>query len=283
MIPQAVRDWLAAEGFGEVASSQGVGGGCINNGTRLMTSSGRSFFLKTNTSCPPDMFTQEVAGLRALAVADGPRVPTPYLHGETFLLQEDLAPASPQRYYWETFGRQMAALHNHTHEKFGFDADNYIGSTPQPNTWTEDGYQFYARHRFGYQAELAARKRLLTREEVDRVAALAVRLPELVPDQPASILHGDLWSGNSIADQDGNPAIIDPAAYYGWAEADLAMMTLFGSPGGAFWAAYNEVRPLASGWQERFPLYNLYHVLNHLNLFGRGYYHQAVSILNRYR
>jgi fructosamine-3-kinase len=103
-----------------------------------------------------------------------------------------------------------------------------------------------------------------------------------VPEQPASILHGDLWSGNSTSDADGQPAIIDPAAYYGWAEADLAMMVLFGSPGGGFWEAYNEVRPLEKGWRERFSLYNLYHLLNHLNLFGRGYYSQVMSTVRRF-
>ncbi len=141
----------------------------------------------------------------------------------------------------------MAALHNFTAEQFGFDADNYIGSTPQPNPWTADGFEFYARHRFTFQAELATQRGLLSPQEASLAADLAARLPDLVPAQPASLLHGDLWSGNQIADSQGHPAIIDPAAYYGWAEADLAMMVLFGSPGSGFWEAYNEVRPLEPG------------------------------------
>jgi fructosamine-3-kinase len=238
MIPEVARCWLLDQGFGEVTDSRAVGGGCINNGARLQTSSGTSFFLKTNTSIPAD--------------------------------------------YWIAFGHQMAALHNHTHQKFGFETDNYIGSTPQPNPWTEDGYQFYAEHRFVFQAELSAKRGLLNAGEVEQVRALAQRLPELVPAQPASLLHGDLWGGNAMADRDGRPAIIDPAVYYGWAEADLAMTALFGGFTGEFYSAYNQVRPLADGWRDRFSLYNLYHLLNHLNLFGRGYYGQVIQTVRRW-
>ena len=282
MIPEHVRAWLAEQGHGEVVSTRGVGGGCINNGMVLKAAEGLSFFLKTNSNCPPDMFAQEAAGLRALEVPGGPRVPQSYLHGPDFLLLEDLAPAARAKTYWEDFGRQMAALHNHTADKFGFDADNYIGSTPQLNPWTADGYEFYARHRFTFQAEMAAKQGLLSRQELESARSLAARLPDLVPRQYASILHGDLWSGNQVSDSEGSPAVIDPAAYYGWAEADLAMMVLFGSPGAGFWEAYNEVRPLESGYRERFRLYNLYHLLNHLNLFGRSYHAQAVSVLRQF-
>jgi len=282
LIPGEVLVWLEAEGFGSPGHTQGVSGGCINNGVRLKTTTGASFFLKTNPHCPPDMFAQEVAGLHALSVPGGPRVPKPYLHGADFLLMEDLSPAPRKADYWETFGEQMAALHLHTHPRFGFEADNYIGSTPQPNPWTEDGFDFYARHRFGFQADLAARNGLLTSQEAAEVHRMAERLRELVPGQSASILHGDLWSGNATTDETGQPAIIDPAAYYGWAEADLAMMVLFGSPPSRFFDAYQAVRPLANGWQERFTLYNSYHLLNHLNLFGRSYHAQTMSAVRRF-
>ncbi|MEN8243162.1 MAG: fructosamine kinase family protein [Chloroflexota bacterium] len=278
----AVSEWLDEQGFGEVVTSRGVGGGCINNGARLQTSSGTSFFLKTNSNSPRDMFAREVDGLRALSVPDGPLVPEPYLHGDDFLLMEDLAPGKKRKDYWQKFGQQMAALHNHTNDQFGFDADNYIGSTPQPNPWTADGFEFFAKHRLGFQAELAARRGLLTGSEARQVDQLASRLPDLVPEQPASLSHGDLWSGNATSDQHGQPAIIDPAAYYGWAEADLAMTALFGGFPGEFYSAYNEVRPLPEGWRERFELYNLYHLLNHLNLFGRGYYGQVIQIVGRF-
>lgn len=283
MIPKAVEDWLREQGFGEVGESRPVGGGCISNGAVVVATGGERFFLKTNPGAPADMFEREVEGLAAIRVDGGPTVPRPLLHGVDFLLMEDLAPAARAGDYWADFGRQMAALHRVTKERFGFEHDNYIGSTPQPNRWTADGYEFFAEQRLGFQSELAARKGLLSSKEAEDVGRLAVRLPELVPEQPASILHGDLWSGNAISDAAGNPAIIDPAAYFGWAEADLAMTALFGGFNERFYRAYVEARPLVPGWRERFPLYNLYHLLNHLNIFGRGYYGQVMQVVRGFR
>ncbi len=282
MLPEPVSDWLKAQACGQVVSVRQVGGGCINNGARLQTTSGRTFFLKTNRSTPADMFAREAEGLEALAVNGGPRVPTPYLYGADFLLLEDLSPAPRQKEYWPEFGRRLATLHNHTQLRYGFQHDNYIGSTPQSNTWTQDGYTFFAEQRLSYQARLASQKALLGKHEVSRVEELCKRLPELIPAQPASLIHGDLWSGNAITDESGSPAIIDPAAHYGWAEAELAMTSLFGTFPDVFYRAYQEVRPLEPGFKERFPLYNLYHLLNHLNLFGSGYWGEVMAILNRY-
>lgn len=281
-IPHKVEEWLDEQGHGVVVNALGVGGGCINNGMRLVMDSGVSFFLKTNDRAPKDMFMREAEGLDALAQAEGPRVPKVYLIGEKFLLLEDLAPAQRTGDYWQTLGRQLARMHGTTRERLGFDHDNYIGATPQQNAWMVDGYDFYAEHRYGYQAELAQRRGYFTAKEVKLVEQFAGRLRNLVPVQAASLLHGDLWSGNMIADERGEPAIIDPAVYYGWGEADLAMMALFGSPPNAFYQVYNESRPMVSGWRERFELYNLYHLMNHLNLFGRGYYGQVMEVLKKY-
>ncbi len=282
MIPAVVTSWLAESGYGPVVARQPVGGGCISNGVRLTTRSGETFFLKINAHCPADMFAREAEGLEALRCPQGPRFPKPFLFGADFLLLEDLNPAPRAPGFWRTLGRQLAVLHNRTAPRFGFAHDNYIGSTPQPNPWSDDGYAFFAQHRLGYQAELAGRRGLLTPGEVAQVLRLAARLPELVPEQPPSPLHGDLWSGNIITDQAGRPALIDPAAHYGWGEADLAMTALFGSPPDAFYDAYQEARPCPPGWRSRFPLYNLYHLLNHLNLFGRGYYGQVMAVLRRF-
>lgn len=282
MIPDRVSRWLVDQGYGQVTATRSVGGGCINNGAILETQSGKSLFLKTNRSCPKDMFAVEAAGLEALNVPGGPRVPQAFVVDEEFLLLEDLQPAPRRKTYWIDFGRQMAVLHLHTSDRFGFHSDNYIGSTPQPNPQVTDGFAFFARHRLGFQSELAAKRGLLSREEVRSIDHFSSRLAEIVPEQPASTLHGDLWSGNQITDASGDPAIIDPAVYFGWAEADLAMMTLFGSPGTGFWEGYNEVRTLELGYRDRFPLYNLYHLLNHLNLFGRSYYSKVVQTVRRY-
>ncbi len=281
-IPEAVIQWLEEQGNGEVVSTHSVGGGCINNGARLQTSTGQTFFLKTNAHTPADMFAREAEGLDALRTEDGPRVPCPYLFGAGFILLEDLAPAARRPGYWTDLGRRLAALHNHTRPEFGFDHDNYLGSTPQPNPWTADGYEYFAQQRLMYQARLAQRNRLMGAGEARQVEKLADRLPDLIPPQPASLLHGDLWSGNAIADQQGAPAIIDPAAYYGWAEAELGMTALFGGFPDAFYQAYPEVRPLPHGLWDRMPIYNLYHLLNHLNLFGEGYLGQVMAILRRF-
>lgn len=282
MIPGSVRAWLEQNGFGEVISSRRVGGGCINQGTILATDSGASFFLKTNTETPGDMFAREAECLEALAVPGAPKVPRPFYHGENFLLLEDLAPASRKAEYWPDFGRKLATLHKHTNPQFGFQHDNYIGSTPQPNPWTEDGHTFFAQQRLLFQARMALRRGLLNSGHLSAVENLAARLPALIPAQPACLIHGDLWSGNALTDSGGNPAIIDPAAHYGWAEADLAMTDLFGSFPEAFYDAYQEVRPLERGYPARFQIYNLYHLLNHLNLFGSGYLGQVSAVLGHY-
>jgi fructosamine-3-kinase len=195
---------------------------------------------------------------------------------------EDLAPAPPAANYWPEMGRRLARQHASTSPRFGFHHDNYIGSTPQPNPWMEDGFTFFAQHRLGFQAQLAHERKLLSGAEVRQIEVLARRLPELAPEQPASLLHGDLWAGNAISDSEGLPALIDPAAYYGWAEADLAMTALFGGFPEAFYAAYMDSCPLEPGWRQRFALYNLYHLLNHLNLFGRSYYGQVMDVLQAY-
>lgn len=280
--PPPVEHWLREHGHGSVERLTPVGGGCINNGARLETDSGVLFFLKQNASAPPQMFTREAEGLRAISVPGGPRVPEPLLAGEDYLLLEDLRPAPRQSDYWAEFGRQLATLHDHTDPEFGFDHDNFLGSTLQPNPRTADGHHFFAEQRLGFQIRLARDNGLLDAQDVRLLEMLAGRLDELVPEQPASLIHGDLWSGNATTGAAGEPAVIDPAAHYGWAEAELGMTALFGGFADRFYAAYEEVRPLAAGWRARLPLYNLYHLLNHVNLFGRSYLGQVRQILDQF-
>lgn len=282
MIPTEVEGWLLENDYGQVKSSAPVAGGCINNGARIVTEKGNLFFLKTNSNAPINMFQREAEGLRELNVEDGPRVPHTYIYGDDFLLLEYLEHTSRTKDYWEIFGRKLAALHNIPNPKYGFTHDNYIGSTPQPNSFSSSGYEFFGQHRLTYQALLAEKQGYIHSSEVAQIDSISKKLQELVPQQPPSLLHGDLWSGNAIADECGLPAIIDHAVYFGWAEAELAMTALFGGFPKSFYAAYNEVRDLTEGWRERFPIYNLYHLLNHLNLFGRGYYSQVMNIVNRY-
>jgi fructosamine-3-kinase len=170
-LPQPILDFCLHNGWGPIRRATPLGGGCINNAARLDTDGG-PLFLKVNDTTPPDMFEREAEGLIALAVPGGPRVPKVLLVGRDFILQEYIEPGPSQggqgdrgdrkgRPYWETLGRQMAALHNHTAPRFGFPHDNYIGPTPQPNTWEDGGHTFFAEHRLRYQANLAHRNRLL--------------------------------------------------------------------------------------------------------------------------
>ncbi len=281
MIPQAVETWLRENKFGPVQSTRPVSGGCISHGMIFTTQTGQTFFIKTNPNAPADMFAQEAEGLAALQVSGGPTVPRPYLHESDFILLEDLAPAPRRRDFWPDFGRKLATLHLNTNRQFGFAKHNYIGSTHQPNPWMEDGCQFFAEQRLLFQARLARERGLLSQSDLHRVENLAARLPDLVPNQPASLLHGDLWSGNAITNSNGSPTIIDPAAHYGWAEAELAMTALFGSFPSSFYQAYAEIRPLDPGYSTRYSIYNLYHLLNHLNIFGRGYLAQVQAILTQ--
>jgi fructosamine-3-kinase len=195
---------------------------------------------------------------------------------------EYLSPTRPAPDYWPALGERLARLHLVTRERFGFDHDNYLGLTPQPNPAEADGFRFFAEHRLLYLGRRCRDQGRLGAGDMRRLERVAARLPELVPPQPASLLHGDLWSGNIIPGPEGQACLIDPAAHFGWAEADLAMMVLFGSVPRAFYSAYESVRPLAPGYQARFDVYNLYHLLNHLGLFGASYGEAVRAILRRY-
>jgi len=281
-VPTPVVEWCRARGWGPITEAVPLGGGCIHRSYRLTASDGHGLFLKVNDDVPADLFEREAQGLSALAVDGGPRIPQAHLWGESFLLLEDLSPAAEQADYWERLGRELARLHGQIGRRFGFDHDNYLGRTPQPNPWTADGRAFFGRHRLQVQAELALKSGLLEAGDGRRVETVAGRLAEIVPDEPASLIHGDLWSGNVMAGPRGEPCLIDPACHFGWAEAELGMTDLFGGFPDRFYRAYAEVHPMVPGWRERFPVYNLYHLLNHLNLFGAGYLGPVRSILQQF-
>ncbi len=281
-VPEVVAEFVAGQGWGAVTHAHPVAGGCINDGHVLGTAGGPRLFLKLNASAPLDMFAREAEGLTALAVEGGPRVPRPLLVGTPYLLLEYLAPEPLEQAYWERLGVRLAHLHAVTQTRFGFPHDNYIGSTPQPNGWLNDGFEFFAERRLRFQGRLARERGLLSQVDVHRLERVAAKLRDLIPEQPASLIHGDLWGGNVIAGPGGQACLIDPAAHYGWAEADLAMTTLFGRFPDSFYASYEAYRPLAPGFRSRADLYNLYHLLNHLNLFGAGYHQSVEPILAQY-
>ncbi len=173
-------------------------------------------------------------------------------------------------------------MHRQPAPAFGFSIDNYCGRTPQPNPQTPSGHEFFAEHRLMYQGRLAHEQGHLGRHELDALERLCTRLPTLIPDQSPALIHGDLWGGNIHCDGEGQPVLIDPATHWGWPEAELAMTRLFGGFDPEFYEHYLAENPLEPGWRERVPLYNLYHLLNHLNLFGSSYYPQVIQIVNQY-
>jgi fructosamine-3-kinase len=247
---------------------------------------GGALFVKLGPATAFEMFSAEAEGLRELAGASALRVPRVLglgtAPGQAFLAIEWIEFGGAGSRSESALGAGLARLHRVTAPRFGWHRDNTIGATPQHNDWMDDWPRFFARHRLGFQLELAARRGLHGRL-VDRGRLLCERLAAFFAGHrpPPSLLHGDLWGGNWAADASGEPVIFDPAVYYGDREADLAMTRLFGGFGRAFYQAYESEWPLDPGATQRVTVYNLYHVLNHLNLFGGDYAAQAEAMIER--
>ncbi|HEX5363638.1 MAG TPA: fructosamine kinase family protein [Gallionella sp.] len=261
-----------------------VGGGCISQAYRLNGRDGRSFFVKLNAADKFEVFIAEAAGLSEIAATGTVRVPQPVTQGQcgahSFLVLEHLELNGRGRE--GQLGERLAALHRVTATHFGLARDNFIGTTRQPNGWMQDWPTFWREQRLGFQLQLAARNGYGGRLQT-LGAQLLERLPAFFDGYAPlpSLLHGDLWSGNRAYLPDGTPLIFDPAAYYGDRECDLAMTELFGGYGADFYAAYRAAYPPDAGYAVRRDLYNLYHILNHANLFGGGYVRQAEGTAQR--
>ena len=272
----------------KIDSQRSISGGCINDAKIITTKSGKSYFVKTNSNSEKDIFLKEANGLRELAKANVIRVPNVIYADVDFIIIENIIPQTKAKLFWENFGRDFARLHKFTSKFFGFYEDNYIGSTPQLNVPSEietvSWVDFYFNKRLLYQYKLAEKNGFAGEELRKSFSQLENKINIALKDCDAkpSLLHGDLWSGNFITDEIGNACLIDPAVYYGHREADLAMTKLFGGFENRFYSAYNEEYPLVAGYEYRENIYKLYHVLNHLNLFGSGYYHQALSLIKYY-
>ena len=271
-----------------------IAGGDINEAYGLTLTDGTQIFMKSNRKENLSFFQTEVSGLNALAQTGA--IGTPEIlctgtdeegSGKSFLMLGFIEPGQRIPDYWAVFARELAAMHQAGTAdfvlggKFGFAADNYIGSGTQRNTVHTGWIDFYRDSRLVPQFERASRYFGVAEEKrIDRLLAhLGDRLVE--PEHP-SLLHGDLWSGNVMTGPDGKAWLIDPAAYVGHAEADLAMTELFGGFPSVFYDVYREAAPLQPGYDERRDLYHLYHLLNHLNLFGRGYFSSVKNIIDRY-
>jgi fructosamine-3-kinase len=280
-LPGVVQAVEAALGS-PVMRWRAVSGGDINQAHAAELADGRTVFVKSNDHAPAGMFAAEAQGLAWLAEARALRIPAVLAQGPDFLVLEHIESVAPAREHDEQLGRGLAALHGFGAPSFGLQHDNFIGRLDQGNgplaTWAD----FYRTRRLEPQLRLAIHGGCASpgmRRGFDRILP---RLEELVgPAEPPARLHGDLWGGNAIVDEHGRPCLIDPAVYGGHREVDLAMMRLFGGFGAQVFAVYHEAFPLAPGHEARIPLYQLYFLMVHVNLFGGGYIAQVEHALGR--
>ncbi len=287
-----VLDWQQISNKIELATNQpfsitrthSISGGCINS-AYILEGESQSFFTKLNQGELLGMFEAEFAGLEELSQSKTVKVPQPIICGisgdQAYIILEKIELGSGSEKSDVKFGQQLATLHQIKQIHYGWQQNNTIGSTVQINNSSNDWVSFWREHRLGFQLSLAEKngyRGSLIRSGERLSESLGYFFSNYTP-QP-SLLHGDLWSGNASVTNNGEPIIYDPACYYGDREADIAMTELFGGFGSNFYAAYNESYPLDSDYSIRKTLYNLYHILNHLNLFGEGYLHQAENMID---
>jgi fructosamine-3-kinase len=245
--------------------------------------------MKTNTKTGPagNMFKCEANGLRELAKAEVLRVSQVVSYGPNYITTEYIEPVDPSHKFFRKFGRELARMHRYKSEEYGFFDDNFIGYTPQLNIAT--GSQKYNWTHFFFEKRLLPQYRLLESNEFltpalingfRRMESSLLKILDGVEEEGASILHGDLWSGNFICTYNDSPVFIDPAVYYGHRETDLAITKLFGYFHQDFYTSYHKEYPLADGWQQRFKVYQLYHLMNHINLFGPSYISETEHLLS---
>ncbi len=267
-------------------SFQRLAGGCIDQVVKLQTTDG-IFLLKWKDHLS-DQFDKENQGLALIASTNSIQVPKVLHHGScnncSFLLLEYIPPGTGSKNFWETFGAQLAKLHQHIHETgdYGLSHNNYIGSLPQSNTRHADWLQFFIHERLEMQLQLAHSNQLIPHRLMDRFRGFYNLLPGILSAEPPSLLHGDLWSGNYLVTQNGQAVLIDPAVYYGNREIELAFTQLFGGFDSRFYQSYFDTWAVAPGFRERADIYNLYPLLVHVNLFGTSYLGSIEQVLRRY-
>jgi len=260
----------------KILESRPISGGDIGRSYMVRTLA-KTFFVKYYSK--PGVSVNEAHALSVMSDTDSVSVPDVIKYDENFLVLSYILQAPRGRDFQSRLGKDLAGMHRTFSSRFGFHEDNYIGSTPQKNSYKDSWIDFYLENRLDYQVKLSGDN------ELSRVyARFRGLVPELLKDsqEEPCLIHGDLWAGNVISGPDGRPVLIDPAAYFGHREMELAMTQLFGGFSGEFYSSYNDTYPLKKGWRERQDLYKLYHVLNHLNLFGSGYRAQALGLMNGY-
>lgn len=288
-LPDSLAEQLERRTGLTVTASEPLGGGSINRAVRLTTDRGE-LFLKWNDRTPPLMFTREREGLERLRKAGtGFRIPKILAaddgSGESpgFLLMEYIPASRGSREASARFGTELAALHRLHENEFGLEEDNYIGRLPQSNRRHTSWTRFFISERIEPQLRMAVDSGRIDGGAAAGWEALAAKLNDFFPEIRPSLLHGDLWSGNYFFDPDNHPVLVDPAVYFGHPEMELAFTRMFGGFSDPFYDAYATESPLAPGFSERVPVYNLYPLLVHVNLFGGHYAVEASRFLKRYR
>jgi protein-ribulosamine 3-kinase len=281
-------DGVFFETFGreiEVKEYRMLTGGNINVAVQVNTDSG-AYFIKYNTQDLEGMFEAESRGLDLLRETKTLRIPEVVGYGRRdgrdYMVLEYIQLSRPRMNYWETLGHKLANMHRNTNDKYGLHFNNYIGSLRQSNEPNTDWVQFFIEKRLNVQAGLALYNELISWELYDEFQQFYKILPDILPSEKPTLLHGDLWTGNIMADQYGEPCLIDPAVYYGNREAEMAFTTLFGGFDSRFYQAYHEANPLQPRFDERVPIYNMYPLLVHVNLFGTSYLAPVEKILKRF-
>ena len=284
MIPDEFRSALETS-IGPLQAIMLVGGGDINDAARVDTQDAR-YFVKWNFHPRPRMFEAEARGLNLLASVKALRVPRVIapIDRPAALVLEWIDTGPNKRAAAEVLARGLAQQHRSTARTYGLDHDNYIGSTPQRNAPAQSWIEFFRNQRLGVQRDLAQCRGHLPPDRARGLDRVMDHLDQWIDDSVVvpALLHGDLWGGNTLIDTQGQPVLIDPAVYYGDREAEIAFTELFGGFDARFYAAYQEAWPLDRGYARRRDLYNLYHLLNHLNLFGEGYGGSVDAILQHY-
>lgn len=270
-----------------VQQAEYVPGGDISQTYILHTDKG-NFFVKLNAALfGLDFFEKEARGLATLANAGTLKVPRPLFdgkfHQQIYVVMEYLLKGNPSEDFWEDFGRSLAGMHRHTRTEHGLDYNNYIGKLHQSNQSCSNWHEFYATQRIMPLVHRAEKNRMITADVVQLAENLCGKLSSLIPEEKPALLHGDLWKGNFLVHETGKAAIFDPSISYGHREFDLAITRLFGGFDDKFYQAYDEAYPLSPGHEERQELFQLYHLLAHLCLFGGHYHGLVVEIIKKYQ
>lgn len=285
-IESQLKSIAALKANQSIKSIEGIHGGSINQSFRIDVE-GMTFFLKINKRKDArEFFELEAKGLELLRRNSKFHIPEvlKVFSVEKFggLLMEFIPKSNPSSNFWEDFGEKLAELHMVRHTKFGFEYNNYIGSLSQTNQQTNSWLDFFMEQRLEKQYKLSIDNQLLDPSFGKDLQRLYKKLPDLIPSEPPSLLHGDLWSGNFAVSSKGLASIFDPAIYYGHREVDIAMMHLFGGFDNRLFKAYHEAYPLEKGWEERIDLFNLYPLMVHVNLFGGSYIARLKQVLKKY-